>query len=39
MCVDVSVSEGPSIPPEEEEEEFYKLRLANKTDRLCQSWQ
>ena len=24
---------------EEEEEEFYKLRPANKTDRLCQSWQ
>ena len=24
---------------EEEEEEFYKLRPANKTDHLCQSWQ
>ena len=23
----------------EEEEEFYKLRPANKTDHLCQSWQ
>ena len=23
---------------EEEEEEFYKLRPANKTDHLCQSW-
>ena len=22
-----------------EEEEFYKLRPANKTDHLCQSWQ
>ena len=27
------------IHPEEEEEEFYKLRPANKTDHLCQSWQ
>ena len=28
-----------SWPEEEEEEGFYKLRPANKTDHLCQSWQ
>ena len=27
------------LTEEEEEEEFYKLRPANKTDHLCQSWQ
>ena len=29
----------PDLLEEEEEEEFYKLRPANKTDHLCQSWQ
>ena len=27
------------VEEEEEEEGFYKLRPANKTDHLCQSWQ
>ena len=33
------ISGWPSIRWPEEEEEFYKLRPANKTDHLCQSRQ
>ena len=32
-------SDASTFAEEEEEEEFYKLRPANKTDHLCQSWQ